>query len=45
MHVEISKKVRLVFGMSKAEPFKAVGESSSMMAHWLHKVTFEKQSL
>jgi hypothetical protein len=45
MHVEISNKVRLSFDRPKAKPFKAVGESSSMIAHWLHKITLEEQSL
>jgi hypothetical protein len=42
MHVEISNKVRLAFNRMKAKPFKAVGKLSSMIAHWLHKITLEE---
>jgi hypothetical protein len=42
MHVEISNKVRLAFDRLMAKPFKAMGKRSSMIAHWLHKITFEE---
>jgi hypothetical protein len=45
MHVEISNKVRLALDRLKAKPFNAVGKLSSMIAHWLHKITLEERSL
>jgi hypothetical protein len=45
MHIKIPNKVRLAFDRPKAKPFKAMGKSSSMIAHWLHKITFEERSL
>jgi hypothetical protein len=42
MHIEISNKVRLAFDRPKAKPFKAVGKSSSMIAHWLHRIELGK---
>jgi hypothetical protein len=45
MHIKISNKVRLAFDWPKAKPFKTVGKLSSTIAHWLHKITLEEQSL
>jgi hypothetical protein len=44
MHNEISNKVRLAFDRSKAKLFKAMGKSSSVIAHWIHKITLEERS-
>jgi hypothetical protein len=45
MHVKLSNKVRLAFDKPKAKPFKPIGKSSSTIAHCLHKITLEEQSL
>jgi hypothetical protein len=39
--VEISNKVRLAFDRPKAKQFRAMGKSSSMIAHWLHKTILQ----
>jgi hypothetical protein len=43
-HVKISNKVILVYGRLKAKQLRAMGESSSVIAHWLLKTILEGTS-
>jgi hypothetical protein len=43
-HVKISNEVGLAIDRPKAKAFNAVGKLSSMMAHWLHKITHKDEA-